>query len=154
MANQDKDRIYKDMMFGFILFQEPFNWDNKPPKPPPGYIKYNPNKANCQSGKCPNCGAEKPEAAYGSSGNGFQNKRVNQLCKALKRLSGRIRIDDKHWKPFYELFSTDLIPERGKYQTMLKCHPSRYSSGEFHCCKAKIWHDFFDVCYPETISLR
>jgi hypothetical protein len=137
MAGSDSQIVYKEMMFGFLLFQTLFNWNESPPKSPPGYKKYNRN-----IGKCPNCGSEKSGITYGSSGGGFQDKKVNQLFKALVRLSNRLSFDDQHWKPFYQLFSTDLIPERGKYQSMLKCHPSRYSTGKFHCCGAKIWHDF------------
>ena len=133
--------ILKDSMFGFELTPQNFKWINERPIPPKGYIEYNSKRANCQSGKCPNCGKDKPgtSGSYGA----FQDRQIQNLMRALKRLS---EINHPNWKCFYELFSIDLDPEQAQYSTMLKCHPSRYGIGEFLCCGAKIWHDFLNNC--------
>ena len=132
--------IVKDVIFGFELNPQKFNWKNERPKPPQGYIEFNSNRAHCQSGKCPNCGHEKPGIIY--YGGGFQDRMIQNLKNALDRLSNRLSMDDPHWKPDYEFFWTDIDSEQPKQSTQLNCHPSRYGIGEFYCCKAKIWHDF------------
>lgn len=128
-------------MFGFELTQTKFNWIDARPKPPEGYIEYNDKKANCQSGKCPNCGEEKPGTG-GGRGGGFQDRQIQNLMNALDRINERLDTDHPHWKPHFDLFSIDLDPDKEKYSTMLKCHPSRYGTGKFLCCGAEIWHDF------------
>ena len=130
--------ILKNSMFGFALTPTKFKWINERPSPPKGYIEYNSKRANCQSGKCPNCGTEKPGTSGGCGA--FQDREIQNLMRALKRLNER---DHPTWTPFYELFSIDLDPEQPQYSTMLKCHPSRYGTGKFSCCDAQIWHDFF-----------
>jgi hypothetical protein len=122
----------EDRMFGFIVTVKEFDLTMKRPVPPKGYIEFNSKRAHCQAGKCPNCGHEKPGTWHGHGG--FQNRDVQNLMRALDRLERRID------KPSYELFSTHLDSEN---PMMLKCHISRFSVGEFMCCKAKIWHDFF-----------
>ncbi len=119
-----------------------YHWEKKRPTPPQDYIEYNSKNANCQSGKCPNCDQEKPGTSSGHGG--FQNRQIQNLMRALCRLNERYGPDDTHWKPFYELFSIDLNPKEQRYATILKCHPSRYGTGTFSCCGAKIWHDFYD----------
>jgi len=79
--------IIKDSMFGFELNQTKFNWINKRPIPPNGYIPYNSKRAHCQSGKCPNCGKEKP--GTGSGHGGFQDRQIQNLWRALERLNER-----------------------------------------------------------------
>jgi hypothetical protein len=130
--------IVKDAMFGFEIKVKEFSFEPIKPKPPAGYIPYNRMKANPVSGKCPNCG----KACLGtvSYGGGFQDRDVQNVSKAMDRLERRFTED--YWKPDYELFSTDLDPTKGKHETMLKCHPSRYGKEYFCCCKAEIWHDF------------
>ena len=130
--------ILKDSMFGFEISPTKFNWNNERPSPPKEYIEYNSRRANCQSGRCPNCGTEKPGTS-GCDGT-FQDREIQNLMRALKKLNKR---DHPNRKPFYELFSIDLDPEQPQYSTMLKCHPSRYGTGKFSCCSAEIWHDFF-----------
>jgi hypothetical protein len=133
--------MVKDSMFGFEIKVKSFSFNMKRPKPPAGYIQY--KKANCQSGKCPNCGHEKPGTVGGhKNADGFQDRDVQNVLKAMQRLVRRLP-EDK-WKPFYVLFSIDLDPTKEKYATMLKCHPSRFGRGKFYCCEAEIWHDFFD----------
>jgi len=125
-------------MFGFEIEIKKFNFELKRPKPPAGYVEFNYSKVGPQSGKCPNCGAEK--TLISGSGGGFQNRQTQNVSRAMDRLEKR-----DNQKCSYELFSVDLDPEQGQYKTMLKCHPSRYGLNEFMCCGAKIWHDFFDA---------
>ena len=132
--------IVRDSMFGFELRPFKFNWKDERPKPPAGYIEFNSNRAHCQSGKCPNCGKEKP-GKIGLS-DVFQDRQIQNLWRALKRMNRKYCPEDPHWKPSYELFSLDIDPDKDKYESMIKCHPSRYGTGEFTCCGAKIWHDF------------
>ncbi len=115
-----------------------FKWELKRPVPPKGYILYSYKKQ-----KCPNCGAEK--AGYSSGGHtGFQDREIQNILRMTNRLEERYNYGEDNWKCDYDLFSIDLIPERDKYDSMLKCHPSRYDTGSFSCCGAKIWHDFYD----------
>jgi hypothetical protein len=118
-------------------------WNNA--KPPKGYLPYNSSKAYRQKGLCPNCKAEKPGTYYDEGG--FQNRFVQNVYRAMKRLDNR---EYANWKPSYELFSVDLDTSKPKYSTMLKCHPSRYSIGKLYCCGAKIWHDFANKNQPES----
>ena len=128
-------------MFGFEIKVKTFSFNMKRPKRPAGFIPYNHKRANCQSGKCPNCGSEKP-GTVGKSNNsdGFQDRNVQNVFRAMIRLELRLPVDQ--WKPFHELFSVDLDSTKEKYSTMLKCHPSRFGKGKFCCCNAEIWHDF------------
>ena len=133
--------IRAETMFGFEICPTKFKWVMRRPAPPRGFIEYNSKRANCQTGYCPNCKAEKPGTLGGNGG--FQDRQIQNLMRSLKRLSDRLHPDCPNWKPFYELFSIDLDPGRQKHSTMLKCHPSRYGTGKFLCCGAEIWHDFF-----------
>ena len=117
-------------------------WNNA--KPPKSYLPYNSSKANCQNGSCPNCKTEKPGTIY--HGGNFQNRFIQNIYRAMKRLDNR---EYANWKPFHELFSVDLDSSRPKYETMLKCHPSRYGIGKFSCCGAKIWHDYNDANFSK-----
>ena len=131
------------MKFPFCFKIEPklFNNANRRPLPPPGYVKFNSSKANCQSEKCPNCGAEKPATAGGHGG--FLDKDIMAVDRAMTRLWEK-RWDLLH-KPHFDLFCAD-VSNPGEERLMLKCHPSRFGVSEFCCCGAKIWHDFFE--YP------
>ena len=135
----------RDSMFGFEIEIKKFNLELKRPKPPAGYVEFNYRKVGPSTGKCPNCGAEKP----GTLGlrDGFQDREIQNLSRAMNRLGKR-----DNQKCSYELFSVDLDPDQGECQTMLKCHPSRYGISEFTCCRAKIWHDFFDDPDAKNIS--
>jgi len=130
-----------DSMFGFELTSEPFDlWEGRRPKPPAGYVKFNSNKAHCQSGFCPNCKAEKPGRMSSgiNNGGGFQDKGVMQLHRAMNRL------DHYLWKRgifrTFELFATNINSKTDS--CMVKGHPSRFGTGEFTCCHAQIWNDF------------
>jgi len=132
---------WKVIGWDWIIPKKEFKWEMKRPTPPKGYIKFNSNKAHCQRGECPNCGHEKPGTSGGHGG--FQDRDIQNIMRMVTRLENRIPYGDENWKCGFDLFSMDLFPEEEKYSTMLKCHPSRYGIGEFCCCKAKIWHDFY-----------
>jgi len=123
----------KEKMFGFEIAQKPFPWINQRPVPPRGYIEFNSKKAHCQSGKCPNCGTEKPGIGPQERSGGFQDRQIQNLIRALDK-KNKLDMDHQNWKSSYELFSIDLIPEYGEMGSMLKCHPSRYGIEEFMCC--------------------
>ena len=116
--------MIKEQMFRFEIEQKPFSWDNQRPTPPQGYIEFNSHKAHCQAGKCPNCGDEKPGIGPGKRDGGFQNREIQNLCRNLECVNKRLNIGHPNWKPEYELFSKDLFPEKEKYQSMIKCHPT------------------------------
>lgn len=97
----------KENIFGIEIEEMTFRWDDKKPTPPSGYLKYNANKANCQSGKCPNCGHKKPPTGPGKSDNGFQDRQIQNLWRALYKLNNRLDVEHPNWKSSYELFSLD-----------------------------------------------
>jgi len=134
----------EENMFGFEITQESFNWENKRPVPPKGYIEFNLNSANCQTGKCPNCGCEKPGIGPAKRDGGFHDRKIQNLWRNLQRTNKKLGIDHSNWKPPYNLFSKDLFPEKQKYSSMIKDHPSRYGIDEFACCTSLIWHDFHE----------
>jgi len=125
-------------IFGFEIEQQPFTWNNDRPTPPKKYIKFNSRMA-----KCPNCGTEKPGIGRGKRNSGFKDRQIQNLWRALGRTNEKLALDHPNWKPSFELFSIDLIPEKRETSTMLKCHPSRYGTGKFLCCGAAIWHDLY-----------
>lgn len=132
----------RDILFGFELEVEDFDFSEKRPVPPQGYVPFNSTKAHCQAGKCPNCGEEKPGITSGGKNNhGFQDRRVQNVQRALDRLEERVPYENPNWKCGAELFATNLNHNKDEC-SMLKCHPSRWAMGEFMCCGAKIWHDF------------
>lgn len=122
-----------DKMFGFELKQEPFDWIYRRPSPPNEYIEFNHNK-----GLCPNCGTERPGTVSGKNADGFQDRRIQNLWRAFKRVND-LECDYLERKSLYDLFNSDIIPEKGP----LNCHPSRFGIGKFACCGAQIWHDFY-----------
>lgn len=134
----------KEKMFGFEIRQKEFTWKNKRPIPPKGYIEFNSRRVHPQAGECPNCGQEKPWIGPGKRDGGFQDRQIQNLWRNLERVNRKLSVNHPNWKPTYELFSLEIHFEKGTYQSMIKCHPSRYGIGEFGCCKAQIWHDFYD----------
>jgi hypothetical protein len=128
----------KEQMFLFEIEPTKIPWYNKRPTPPKGYIEF-----NFRRNICPNCGQTSPGVGPSSMNSGFHNRLIQNIDKTLNRKNRRLDMKHPNWKPSYETFSTDLIPELGKNNSMLKCHPSRFGTSKFYCCDAMIWHDLF-----------
>ncbi len=131
--------VIRDSMFGFEIETKKFNLSSQRPIPPKGYIPFYPDRNNYQCSKCPNCGSRNQEIYYKLGG--FKERDIQNLMRAMIRLDNRGR---SNHKTLAELFELNLNPLRGAHRTMLKCHTSRYGIGQFSCCGAKVWHDFYE----------
>jgi len=94
------------------------------PSPPAGYAPLKLLGQYANQHVCPNCGIK--GAGIVGDGGGFQDTEAQKFYE--------YHCGDGSYEALCKQFGEDMI----------KCHWSRFGTGYFTCCKAKIWHDMVD----------